>query len=152
VYTMAGVQKLSPIWTPLGDYSAIYWVLQSPNWRRFDMRWTAWIYPLTQVATALTWFWEVSAPALLLVFYFRRTRDRPGRLRRLFNARDLRLVYAGFGVVVHTSIFVLMDVGPFSFIALAFYFLLWSPREWRRANPARCILLRRRRPANLAGC
>jgi hypothetical protein len=150
IYFWTGIQKLSPAWTPIDGYSALYWIFQDHNWRRFDMAWTAWLYPATQVATAVSWLWEVSAPLLLAVFYFRRTSARPGRLRAIFNRRDLRRYFALFGVVFHLAIFATLEVGPFSFVALAFYFLLFGPREWAalwsrvrgeptitRADPAR---------------
>src|SRR5690606_29786998 len=54
VYTTTGLHKLSPVWTPGGDSSALYWVFQEPTWRRFDMTWTASVFPLTQLATAVT--------------------------------------------------------------------------------------------------
>src|SRR5262249_6409716 len=57
VYWATGVQKLSAHWTPGGEFSALYYILQEPSWQRFDMSWLAWVYPLTQAATALTWFW-----------------------------------------------------------------------------------------------
>ena len=30
------------------------------------MTWLAWVFPMTQVATAVTWFWEVLSPIWLL--------------------------------------------------------------------------------------
>jgi hypothetical protein len=130
VYGFTGWQKVALSWTPLGGYSALYWVLQDPNWQRAD--WSAlaaWLYPLTQLATALTWHWEQLAPLLLLVYYFRATRDRPGRLRALCNRRDLRLPFALVGVGLHVGIGCLMQLGPFSWIALAYYIALWHPAE-----------------------
>src|SRR5262249_22515372 len=66
MYWSTGVQKVSVYWFPAGSYSALYYILQQPTWQRFSMSWAARIYPITQVATAVTWIWEVSAPALLL--------------------------------------------------------------------------------------
>lgn len=141
IYTSTGLHKLSATWTPAGGYSALYWVLQEPTWRRFDTAWAAWAYPLTQVATALTWHWELSAPLLLLVYWYRATPERPGRLRALFNRRDLRIPYAAVGVLLHLGILVLLNVGPFSWISFAYYLCLWRPEEIeaaaRRAAGAR---------------
>ena len=61
IYTATGLQKMSLPWTPFGGYSALYWVFQDPTWRRFDMAWTASLYPVLQVATAITWHWELAA-------------------------------------------------------------------------------------------
>lgn len=140
VYFSTAIQKISAYWTPGGDFSALYYILQQPTWQRFDMRWVAPFFPLTQVMTAATWFWELGAPLLLLAFLYRDTRARPGRLRAWMNRVDFRALFAGFGVLLHVGIAALMEVGPFSWITLAYYVSLWSPDEWRRllsARPAR---------------
>jgi len=65
VYGTTGLNKLGFPWTPAGGFSALYWVFQEPTWRRFETGWAAaWLYPLTQAATAITWFWEIGAPLL----------------------------------------------------------------------------------------
>lgn len=135
VYGSTGVQKVSAYWTPGGDFSALYYVLQQPTWHRMDMRWVAWIFPLTQLATALTWFWEWGAPLLVLAYYYRDTRTRPGRLRAAFNRLDARALYALVGVVLHLSVFASMEVGPFTWITLSYYLCLWHPEEWRARWP-----------------
>jgi hypothetical protein len=139
VYGATGLHKLSPVWTPAGGYSALYWVFQEPTWRRFDLSWSAHVYPLTQVATAITWHWELAAPLLLLVYYFRATRGQPGRLRALFNRRDLRVAFAAIGLSLHLGILVLLNVGPFSWISFSYYVCLWTPEEvervFRRLRP-----------------
>jgi hypothetical protein len=122
IYTCTGLHKLSADWVPGGTHAALYWVFQDPTWTRFDLRdLSARLYPLTQVGTAMTWFWEVSAPLLLLVYYFRDTADRGGRIRRAFNRYDLRKPWAAIGVALHLGILVVLNVGPFSFISLAYY-------------------------------
>ena len=129
MYWTTGLQKVSTFWVPGGDASALYYILQQPTWQRFDLRWVAWLYPVTQIGTTVSWFWEVSAPLWLLAFWFRATRTRPGALRSWFNTLDVRLIYAGVGLVFHAALFVLMDVGPFSPASLAFYACLFSPDE-----------------------
>ena len=129
MYASTAAQKLSAYWTPGGDFSALYYILQQPTWQRVDMRWLGRFFPLTQVATASTWLWELSAPLLGLAFYFRDTRTAPGRLRALFNRLDFRLWYAAFGVMLHLGIQVSMEVGPFSFITLSYYLALVHPDE-----------------------
>jgi len=132
VYCTTGLHKLSPVWTPGGDHSALYWVFQEPTWRRFDMAWTASVFPLTQLATAITWWWEVLAPLLLVVYWARHTAARGGRVRRLLNRYDLRKAWAAIGVMLHLGILALLNVGPFSWISLAYYLCLVPPR---RATP-----------------
>lgn len=134
MYTSTGWQKLSAYWTPGGDFSALYYILQQPGWHRFDMRWLAAapLFRLTQLGTAVSWFWEVSAPLWLLAFH---AGQRPGALGA-FGARLVRWrvaeVYAAIGVFFHLALAVLMDVGPFSPITLAFYPALVAPAVWSR--------------------
>jgi hypothetical protein len=132
VYWSTGMHKLSRSWVPGGDFSAFYYILQEPTWQRRDMTWLAHVYPLTQVATVATWMWEVTAPLLLLVLWYRRTRERPGRLRALCNRLPLRGLWVVAGVTMHLGILLTMDVGPFSLVALSYYACLFRPDEWRR--------------------
>lgn len=131
LYASSGSQKVSSYWVPGGDFSALYYILQQPTWQRFDMSWLATWFPLTQVGTALTWWWEVSAPLLLLALWYSETRARSGRIRAFFNRVHWRTVFAGYGVTMHLLIFVLMKVGPFSWVAISFYPCLFQPDEWR---------------------
>jgi hypothetical protein len=131
VYFTTAMQKVSIYWTPAGEYSALYYILQEPTWQRWDMSWLAWVFPLTQVATALTWCWELSSPLLLLALWYRSTPERRGWLRTLFNAINFRRLYVLVGLGMHLGIWILMGVGPFSWITLSFYFCLYRPEEWR---------------------
>ena len=143
MYGTTGLQKVSSHWVPGGDFAALYYILQDPFWQRFGMEWTAEVFWLTQIGTAATWLWEVGAFLLIPVFWFRHTRGRPGRLRRWSNRLDLRTWYALIGIVFHVAIMVMMRVGPFSWIALAYYPAFWSGPEYGR--------LRARRRASRAG-
>lgn len=136
IYGMTGVQKLGSSWFPWGDYSAVYYALQTPSWARHELDQVAvlvaHLYPLTQLGTAVTWLWELSFPVVLLALYWRATRDRPGRLRAWANRVDLRRAYALVGLLMHGLLFVMMELGPFSLITPAFYLCLWHPDEWAR--------------------
>jgi hypothetical protein len=134
VYWTTGLQKVSIHWNPGGGFSALYYILQEPSWQRWDLSWLAWVYPLTQVATALTWFWEMSAPLLLLALWYRATSDRPGRLRAFFNWLNFRRLFVVVGVAMHLCVFVLIGLGPFTWITLSFYVCLFRPDEWRAAG------------------
>ena len=129
VYVWTGLAKLSAAW--IGDFSAIYSILQDPNWQRADMSRAAFVYPLTQAVTGLVWLWEVSFGVILVDAYFRETADRAGRVRAWFNRHDVRVGYALFGVGAHASIAALMIVGPFMLATLAFYPCLFPPSRWR---------------------
>ena len=133
MYTCTGLHKLSSAWLPMGGYSALYDVFQEPTWRRYDMRWTAHVYPLTQLATATTWFFEVTAPVLLVWFYYRYTRERPGRARAWFVRRDLRVPFVVIGLGLHVGILITLNVGPFSWVAMSYYLCLFHPDEFARA-------------------
>ncbi|MCB9744656.1 MAG: hypothetical protein H6741_08570 [Alphaproteobacteria bacterium] len=132
-YGSTGSQKVSAYWTPVGGYSALYYILQQPSWHRFDMSWLAPLYPLTQLATLTTWLFEITAPLMLLVMWYRATPERPGRLRRWSNRLRLRRLFMAFGVSLHLGVFALMEVGPFSWITLSFYLAFIDPEEWRAA-------------------
>lgn len=142
VYWSTGIQKVSAHWTPGGDFSALYYILQQPTWQLRPMTWLAWIYPVTQVATAVTWVWEVTAPLWLLALYFQATRERPGFVRAWFNAWDVRTIYAVIGLGFHAALLLTMNVGPFPIISLAYYACLWRGAEWRallRRSPVTAV-------------
>jgi hypothetical protein len=136
IYWSTGAQKVSATWTPVGGFSALYYVLQQPTWQRMDMSWLAWIYPLTQIGTAVSWLWEVTSPLLLLALWYRATRDRPGWLRRTFNRVNFRRIFVTIGLIVHLGILVFLEVGPFTWIMLACYACLYGPEEWRIRPPS----------------
>ena len=148
-YWSTGVQKVSAHWTPGGDFSALYYILQQPGWHRMDMTWLGAIFPLTQLSTAMTWFWEVSNPLWLVAVWYAMTPKRPGRLRRWSNRLHIREVYAGIGVAMHILILVFMEVGPFSAISLAFYPCFWHHDELVAAARRLGVLVAgRARPAH----
>ncbi len=134
LYTGTGLHKISIHWTPAGEFSALYYILQQPSWQRGDMTWLASIYPLTQVGTAVTWLWELTWPVVGLALWFRTTADRSGRMRALFNRIPLRGAYVTVGVVMHLSVTVIMVVGPFTWITLAYYPCLFRADELSRAG------------------
>ena len=129
IYFITGLQKMSPVWTPFGGYSALYWVYQDPTWRRFDMSFTAKLYPLLQLGTAITWHWELSFPVVLVWLWARRTKERGGRLRRALLRWDLRKLYLVIGVCMHLGVLLTLNVGPFSFVSVSFYPLFFRADE-----------------------
>lgn len=131
VYASTALQKMSVHWMPLGDLSALYYIMQQPSWQRFNMDWAGNVYPLTQMATLVTWVWELTAPLLFAAMYFRATRDRSGRLRSLFNRVRFIELFVAIGVVMHLGTWVLMDVGIFTWVALAYYPCIIEPSMWR---------------------
>lgn len=133
MYTVTGLQKLAGVaWTPWGDLAAVYQVLLQPSYRRLDMQWIAPLYPLLQLASVLTLIFEIGAGVWLLAAWYRDTRERPGRLRALFNRLDVRLIWALMGITMHSLISLFMNVGPFTLVTLSFYACLWHPGAWHR--------------------
>jgi hypothetical protein len=132
VYTATGLQKVNLSWTPLGGYTALYYVLHDPTWLRSEAGLSSVPLALLRLGTAVTWHWEQLTILLLPVFYFRATRGQPGKLRAAFNRWDLRLPWAAVGVALHLGILALIDVGPFSVISLAYYINLFTPEELER--------------------
>lgn len=130
LYFATGLKKASISWTPAGGYEALYYVLHDTAWRRLEpVEYIRWIVPLTRVGTAMSWHWEHLAPILLVAGYFRRTRDRPGRVRALFNRFDVRIPYLVLGLIFHVCILLVTAVGPFSAVSVAYYPSLFGPRE-----------------------
>ena len=130
MYWTTGLQKVSAYWVPGGDASALYYILQQPEWHRYDMSAVAYVFPLTQLATTVTWLWEVLAPLWIFAIWYSLHPERPGLLRRWSNRIYLRSLFAITGIVMHAVIFVTMDVGPFSLLSLAFYTTTVHPHEW----------------------
>ncbi len=143
LYFGTGLSKISVHWTPGGGFSALYYILQQPSWQRADMTWLASVYPLTQIATAVTWLWEVTWPVVVLALWLRRHPDRGGRLRRRFVRLPIRTVYVAIGLTMHVSAGALMVLGPFSAITLAYYPCLFRAPELERGLSR----VARRRPA-----
>jgi hypothetical protein len=112
VYTVTGVQKLvSSAWTPLDGFSALYQILQSPQWARDPdlVVWTGgWLVLPAALLSIVTIVWEV--------FFFVVLIDR-----------SWRWLFAVTGVGMHIGILVLMEVGAFSWLSMSFYPAMFAP-------------------------
>ncbi len=136
MYWATGMQKVSSGWVPGGSADALWYILQQPTWQRREMTWLAPAFPLTQVATLGTWCFEQGAPLLLLAFWYRHTRTRPGRIRAAFNRLDARSLYLLLGVGMHAGIEATMEVGMFCWATMAIYVACFHPDEWARIGRA----------------
>jgi hypothetical protein len=125
MYWTTGLQKVSAFWTPGGDLSALYYILQQPTWQRFDHSWAAAWFPLTQLGTGVSWWWEILTPLWLWAWL----RSLSGSETWLTRSR---WVYAAIGVIFHVAIETTLEVGPFSYASLSFYAALVHPWEWAR--------------------
>jgi len=111
MYTSTGLQKLvSTAWSPLDGCSALFQILQSPQWARFpaliERTGSTLVWPLA-LLTTVTVAWECTFFAVLW-------------------KRRWRLPYVLTGVLIHIGIFGLMEVGVFSFLSMAFYPVLFG--------------------------
>jgi uncharacterized membrane protein YphA (DoxX/SURF4 family) len=132
MYWATGLQKMGMEWMPWGGYDAVYFAVLHPAFARFDHSWVADFMPLIRAATAVTWIWEVTFPVVLLWLWYRRTRERGGRMRRWILHWNLRSIYVLIGLGMHGTVWVLMDVGPFSPITCTLYLSLFHPDEYAR--------------------
>jgi hypothetical protein len=126
MYATTGLQKVSFHWVPGGDLSALYYILQQPTWQHRDNSWVAWVYPLTQIGTLVTWTWEVGAPLWGLAFIASVT----GRWPRLVRWR-VREVFFALGLLFHLTVALMMDIGSFTWASLCLYPAFVHPHEWR---------------------
>ena len=134
IYFGAGLAKGGTYWYPWGGYRALYLTLQDPILAAADFHWLAQPLPfrLTQAATALTHLWELSAPLVLLAAYYRRTRERPGWLRRVFVRVPVRNLYVALGVAFHLTLALTLRLGIFPFAMLACFPAFFRPQELER--------------------
>jgi hypothetical protein len=122
-YTFAGIGKTGPEWWPWGGYDAVYRSLLQPHWNEIDATFVADLYPLTQLATALTMVFETG---FFLVPLWLLLRDRYPRIRRF----DPRWFFLPLGLVMHGTLELFMDLGPFALVTLAYYLLLFDAQEY----------------------
>jgi len=125
-YWATGVQKVSLEWTPFGDFTALWYILRSPLYMRFEGEWMP--FGFTQFATALTWLWEWGAPIWLYAFWAR-DKKPPTHWANRF---DLRSVWAFFGIGMHLTLFVMTVLGPLQWATVAWYTALYHPDEYKR--------------------
>lgn len=111
VYTVTGVQKLvSSAWTPLDGFSALYQILQSPQWSRdpdLIVVTDGWLVVPMALLSFVTIVWEV--------FFF-----------VVLIQRRTRWIFAVTGVAMHVGILLLMEVGVFSWLSMSFYPAMFS--------------------------
>jgi hypothetical protein len=129
VYTFAGLAKGAPEWWPWGGWDAVYRSLLQPQWNELDTTWVAHVYPLTQLATVLTIVFEAGffvVPAWMVA------RWRWTWLQRW----DPRWFFLGLGVVMHATLELFMDLGPFALISVSYYTTCFTSDEYARAAAA----------------
>ncbi len=131
-YFVAGLNKTALSWSPAGDFSALFVVLSDPTMVSRDLTGLPGFYLLTQLGTATTMAFELSAPVVVWAFWHRYTRDRPGRLRRWSLRWRPHLWWAAVGVLVHLGIAATMALGMFPYGMLALYPAFLHPDDLSR--------------------
>lgn len=140
VYVATGIMKIGSTWSFLDGYKALYLAVNLPGLARWPGDWAAWVFPLTQVGTFVSKWWEVTF-FLVPLNQFLRRRHAPGvdpaprgrRIRRLVARWDLRWPYLVTGVLFHIALTALFDLGMFSVTMVCLYPCLLKPEEARRA-------------------
>lgn len=131
MYSSTGLQKISAHWIPFGAMDALWYILQQPTWAKHNFEWLAPWFLMTQIATLGTWMFEVFSPLFLIwLFYSEPSRvDRvPTKLRFLMQL-PVRPIFMFIGISMHVGIWLTMDVGPFSFAAISYYWTILRFKE-----------------------
>ncbi|MBA3463248.1 MAG: HTTM domain-containing protein, partial [Deltaproteobacteria bacterium] len=132
IYFSGGLNKSGAEWGPGGGFMALANALTDPHLARFDPAWIGAVLPLTQLATAATLVFELSAPLYLVWLYCAETADRPGSWRRWINRLRLRWLWVGTGVLFHAGLVIALPIGIFPWGMLALYPVLLRPAELTR--------------------
>ena len=124
LYGTSALYKVGSAWTP-GDASALWYILQQPLWARFPDALSSWMSVPLQLATTLSWLWELCGFPFLLVFILDEARSTVWR-------RRLRWGFVAFGLLMHLGIEASMEVGVFTWAALALYPAALPLESWGR--------------------
>lgn len=128
MYFSAVQGRSGAAWWPHGGFAAIGDVSGDPHLARFRTGSLASVYPLTQVATAISMMFEMSAPLMLLWTLFRA--EGGGSFGAFSRRFHLRWVWLALGSSLHLGIALTMKLGMFPFGVLALYPLFIHPDEF----------------------
>ena len=131
MYASTGLQKVSAHWVPFGEMDAIWYILQQPTWSWRDHQFLAPWFWVTQLGTLGTWMFEVCSPVMWIFMLWESNSDdhwyQPAWGQRFVRRCKPRTVFACVGIPMHLGILFTMDVGPFSYAALSYYWALYVP-------------------------
>lgn len=131
IYVRTGLIKVGSTWSLSDGWSALYYALNLPGLARWPGDWVAAVYPLSQVATFIAKWWEITFFLVPLSLYLQRQPAERG-LRRILAWEGWRPLYLGVGVLMHLSLVLVMNLGLFPFVMMAVYPCLARPEEVRR--------------------
>jgi len=129
VYFSAALNRGGVAWWPSGHFSALSNVLSEPHFAVFRPGWTRSVFPLTQLATALTMTFELGSPLLFALTFLDRHPGRGGLAGRLVCRLHLRFAFVALGVCLHLGIALTLRLGIFPYGMLALYPLFLHPDE-----------------------
>lgn len=128
IYFSAGFHKRGD-WWPWQGSSALWRILHDPHFARFDLAGWEWTYPLTQLGTLGTMFFELTPPIFILALYYRRFPQRAGRIGGFLNRMRFRDLWLTLGVTFHVGLIFTMRLGIFPLGVLAIYPAFFFPDE-----------------------
>lgn len=132
MYFMAGVQKVGLEWTPMGQFAALFVILQDPAIAAQEFSWLyfqPWYFS-TQVATAVTVVWQWTYPVVLLWYWYEHGPVRPGRIRAAVRRWHFKWIWVVVGAIFHVILAVTMELGIFPWAMMAIYPAFIHPDEW----------------------
>jgi hypothetical protein len=129
LYMRTGIVKLGSSWSFTDGYSALYYALNLPSYARWPGAWAARVYPLTQIATVVSKYFEISFFMVPLGLYLGRRPERGGFFRRAIAHRFVRYGYMATGIFMHVVLLITMKLGMFSIVMLGLYPCLLEPAE-----------------------
>ncbi|MBK6575577.1 MAG: hypothetical protein IPG17_05155 [Sandaracinaceae bacterium] len=134
LYTSAALSKDHSLWSARGDYMSLFYILRYQHFVRWDMTWVpAWV---TQVG-AFTTFW-FEALAGLMVVACSHTRSDPDLLLRSTRGWwAFKRTWIAIGLGLHTTLWILMNIGIFTTGLLAMYACWVNPRLLQRLPATR---------------
>jgi hypothetical protein len=108
IYFMSGWWKFQDVhWR---DGSALHYVLNNVQFRRFPIDPPTWSAEPLTIATYVTLFWELLFPLLIL-------------------SRWTRWATLGLGLMLHLGMWMTIELGPFSFVMIASYLAFIEPDD-----------------------
>ncbi|MFM7203023.1 MAG: HTTM domain-containing protein [Myxococcota bacterium] len=131
IYVRTGLIKMGSTWSFSDGWSALYYALNLPGLARWPGDWVVMVYPLSQVATFVAKWWEITFLIVPLSLYFQRTPSHH-LLRRVLAWQGWRPLYLGVGMLMHLSLILVMNLGLFPIVMMAVYPCLARPEEVRR--------------------
>lgn len=139
IYVRTGIVKMGSTWSFSDGYSALYYALNLPGLARWSGDWVVPFYPLSQLATFVAKWWEITFFMVPLSLFLQRGRSRESseaglpfkasKTRRFLAWDGWRWGYLAVGAIMHASLVVVMNLGLFPFVMVSVYPSCFKPAE-----------------------